>query len=334
MTTATYLSFYPQIAAHVPGVPTPVAISFIRKIVIDLCDRARVWRQQIDPVVLSSPVSITGDIQIIAQVALANWVPATPQDIISSWQPLGNQLSYRLFVDAAGKLNLQTSPDGVTVRSSPSSVATGAGAGVALWIKATKSMKTGAVNYYTAPASSVMPTTWTPLGTQIASTVESIFGSTADLELGADSGGAAQLLIGKLYQAYVYNGIGGTQVVGFQGSDGQAGVGVLASTLTGEIYTLNGTVVIAGANPSQYLNFDGSAGAYATTPDTLPVGVYPLVAIDQINTDIESIESATLTPSTTGQAVPLDTEVEAVVKRLNPNWPDYVNVGQPRRPIA
>lgn len=44
MATITYLSLAGDFAPHVPGVPEPVMEAYIRKVVIDLCDRAKVWR--------------------------------------------------------------------------------------------------------------------------------------------------------------------------------------------------------------------------------------------------------------------------------------------------
>lgn len=44
MSTITYQSVYGDIAANVPGVPDVVLGFYINKVVIDLCERAKVWR--------------------------------------------------------------------------------------------------------------------------------------------------------------------------------------------------------------------------------------------------------------------------------------------------
>lgn len=54
MATVTFDSMVLQIAPQVPGCPTAVISATIRKIATDLCERAKVWRVALTPVVLVS----------------------------------------------------------------------------------------------------------------------------------------------------------------------------------------------------------------------------------------------------------------------------------------
>lgn len=54
MATAAYTTLCGEIAPHVPGCPNAVIGQYIRKVVIDLCERAKVWRVRADPLILTS----------------------------------------------------------------------------------------------------------------------------------------------------------------------------------------------------------------------------------------------------------------------------------------
>lgn len=51
-TTITLASMLPDVSAHVPGCPTPVIEFTMRKIITDLCQRAKVWTVELDPITL------------------------------------------------------------------------------------------------------------------------------------------------------------------------------------------------------------------------------------------------------------------------------------------
>ena len=44
MATALFADFVPEVSPHISGCPDPVTTAYIRKVVIDLCSRAKVWR--------------------------------------------------------------------------------------------------------------------------------------------------------------------------------------------------------------------------------------------------------------------------------------------------
>lgn len=56
MATELFTLMAGDIAPHVAGCPSAVVTSYTRKVVIDLCERAKIWRVRADPVVLSQGV--------------------------------------------------------------------------------------------------------------------------------------------------------------------------------------------------------------------------------------------------------------------------------------
>lgn len=52
MALVAFNTFVQEIAPHVDGAPTPVIARYIKQVVIDLCERAKVWRVQLDDVPL------------------------------------------------------------------------------------------------------------------------------------------------------------------------------------------------------------------------------------------------------------------------------------------
>lgn len=52
MAQVSYRTFFPDIAPHVPGCPDPVMEFYIRKVCIDLCSRALVWRTTLTGITL------------------------------------------------------------------------------------------------------------------------------------------------------------------------------------------------------------------------------------------------------------------------------------------
>jgi hypothetical protein len=54
MATITYDSLTADVAPHVPGCPTATISATIRKVAIDLCERAKVWRVALTPLTLVS----------------------------------------------------------------------------------------------------------------------------------------------------------------------------------------------------------------------------------------------------------------------------------------
>jgi len=52
MALVSFNTYVGEVAPHVQGVPTPVLVSYIRRAMIDLCERAKVWRVDLTDVPL------------------------------------------------------------------------------------------------------------------------------------------------------------------------------------------------------------------------------------------------------------------------------------------
>ena len=102
MATTTFDSIVASIAPHVPGCPTAVISAEIRKIATDLCERAKVWRVALTPIVLvsgtynyalTSPVTGTEVSSILsASVKLTNTgvsktLEPTTGELVFAWHP-------------------------------------------------------------------------------------------------------------------------------------------------------------------------------------------------------------------------------------------------------
>lgn len=159
-------------------------------------------------------LDITGDIDIRVKVAMDDWTPATDMCLLSKYNSTTNQRSYNMHVlNTTGFLNFQWSEDGTVQKTKSSTVGTGFVDGSVNWVRATLDVDNGAgdadIKFYTSPDG----VTWTQLGTTLHNgATTSIFSGTADMELGARTGGTAANLTGNIFEAQVYNGIAGTLV--------------------------------------------------------------------------------------------------------------------------
>lgn len=161
----------------------------------------------------AASLDITGDIDLRVKVALDDWTPAAESTLIAKYAATGNQRSYALAVTAAGALIFRWSEDGTAEKSETSSASVSATNGAVTWVRATLDVDVGGtdaeVKFYTSSDGS----TWTQLGTtQANGATTSIFASTAVLELGAQTGGTVNRAAGKIFEAQVLSGIGGTSV--------------------------------------------------------------------------------------------------------------------------
>jgi hypothetical protein len=184
-----------------------------------------------------SPASrVTGDIDVRAFVALVSWASGATQGVLRKWYNSVPAVTrnYELRVDSAGTLGFISTADGVTQRIATSSVATGFAAGTAHWIRATRVAATGTVTFYTSDDG----LTWTQLGTTVATTAGGIVSSDGVVDVGVSGAGGDFYMVGTIYQACVYNGIGGTLAVCFTANDWTSG-GTFVSSSTGETWALN-----------------------------------------------------------------------------------------------
>ena len=157
--------------------------------------------------------NITGDIELVARVALDSWFPSTANVLIASVQSDPNRRFRWTVQPTSGQTFLELWPTG----SAASAVSRGSAlsapiAGATYWLKATLSASTGQVRFYQAPDSTSEPSSWVELATPTAIGVTSIASVTAPMEVGGAFSGTSNNGAGKFYRAIVRDGIGGTTV--------------------------------------------------------------------------------------------------------------------------
>lgn len=223
--------------------------------------------------------SITGDIDIRIRVALDDWTPSLNQGFVNKNLPATNQRSFRFAIETGGKLFFQGTTDGTigTLFFGQSTVAPTVTNGSALWLRVTCDVDDGAghnvITFYTSSETEISPdeVTWTQLGDAITNTgTTSFFDGTADLEVGGNHSAGEIPADGKIWYADIRSGIGGAPVAVFDANDALPGATSVLSSETGETWTCNGSVVIAGplVNTSvtngkfQWLNFGDGTNNY------------------------------------------------------------------------
>lgn len=219
----------------------------------------------------SAVLDITSDIQFIFYAVAADWTPASAQIFLAKYTNPPN-FSYRSFVNTNGTIAFGWSEDGTVEKLIASSVAPTIANGSGLWIKITFDANNGAAGstttFYTStddPSTPLSAIAWTALGTpRISAGASSIFSSSAPLEVGSQTNGTAARFIGKIYSAYVYNGIGGTLAASMVANDTTQGASSWTSLLTGENWAVNGAASIVASrvelNPQVMLRWSDDGG--------------------------------------------------------------------------
>ena len=152
--------------------------------------------------------NITGDIDLRALVAFADWTPATAQTIISKYD--NNTLadrSYEFNVTAAGLLQLIWANSTTTSITANSTVAPTITDGSPLWVRAVLDVDNGAAGYSVFFYTSRNGTSWYQLGTTVtAAGVTTInAAATEQLGIGRRSTGNINFFSGKIYRAQILN---------------------------------------------------------------------------------------------------------------------------------
>lgn len=192
----------------------------------------------------AAALDVTGDIDIRLKISADDWTPAADSYLLSKYTVTGNQRSYAFLLTTAGALTLQWSADGTTPISKNSTANLSAlAAGATKWVRVTLDVDNGASGNTTRFYTSDDGSTWTQLGADVVTaTATSIFASTAVAELGSRNAGTSDFFAGKVYEAEIKSGIGGTTVAhpvaatsGFTDS-------------TGLVWTANGTASFSSWN--------------------------------------------------------------------------------------
>jgi hypothetical protein len=192
---------------------------------------------------LSSPdaasLRLTGDIDLIARLALDDWTPSSVTNLIAKFSTTG-QFAYRLYIDTSGRPVFGYSNDGTTLIARTASTATGVTDGAPKWVRATMDIDNGSsqheVKFYLSDDGS----SWTQLGTTVTTAgVATIFAGTSTIGIGDRSNTAGQTSAGKFYRAIIKDGIGGSTVLDVDTSVITSGDATSFTATTGQTVTIN-----------------------------------------------------------------------------------------------
>lgn len=184
-------------------------------------------------------LDITGDIDIRIRCALDAWSPptGTNRTLVGKWNT--SNLSYNFTLsDVAFRPRLFWSTNGTANIFRQANAVLPFTGGNTYWLRATLDVDNGAgghdVAFYWAPDSPAMPTSWTQLGTTITTAgTTSIFKSTSNVNIFADSNGGANRTPGKCYRAQILNGIDGPVVLDVDFTTGVTSGAALSVPVTG-----------------------------------------------------------------------------------------------------
>jgi hypothetical protein len=206
----------------------------------------------------AAALDITGDITLIADVALDDWSPSATQLIMGKWQ-VGGQLSYKLEVSTAGAVVLSWTTAGATaITATSTALLSSLAAGERRALRADLDVTNGANRVATIWTAPTYAGPWTQLGSTITSTITSIFASSSMFQMGLGSGG---FFAGKLYYAQVRNGMsntatpGGTAVLTVDPNVISTPEAMNFNALTGQVVTINRSGVndtVVGVGPSMW----------------------------------------------------------------------------------
>ena len=193
----------------------------------------------------STALSITGDIDLRARVALDSWTPATPQSLITKF---GDTRSYWFGVDPGGILHLEWSSDGTNDIVRVSTVRVGVANHSTKWVRATLKVNNGAGGHEATFYVSDDGVSWQQLGAVVTTTgTTAIFGGSYPVQVGTYAA-EGQPMAGNVYYAEIRNGINGSVV-------GAPNFGIATNSFS-DSYGNNWTIV----GPSAQLNSGLAAG--------------------------------------------------------------------------
>lgn len=144
----------------------------------------------------AAALNVTESLEIRVDARIADWTQ-TNNNFISKYLTTGNQRSWRFGLAGAGNLRFGRSTDGANFFNTDSTAALPVAAGERAAVRMVFIGNNGAdehvVTFYHGP--SVLGP-WTQLGDEIVTAgAQTIFASTADVEIGSSSGGTSHVLV-------------------------------------------------------------------------------------------------------------------------------------------
>lgn len=190
----------------------------------------------------SVATSITGNITLIVEASLDNWLPTATSALLSK-DNAAFQRSYALTVQTTGAFRFSVTTNGSTLISTTSIVPSFVN-GKKYHIAVERESATGKVRFYTSKDHIV----WTQLGTEQTNTAGDIYDGTAKVEFG-NLATLANPFVGNIYRSEGYAGLAisspstAVKKFEFDPADWVSGT-TFTSKTTGEVWTLNGNSLI------------------------------------------------------------------------------------------
>ena len=214
--------------------------------------------------------TITGDLDLKVRVALADWGAAHNKELFS--KTLGTtSRTFHTYIDSSGQAVFFT-------KNNPTSYYTNSAVlgfvdRTRHWLRITRESSGGLVNFYTAPDSDTVPTSWTQSGTADQATYAgALIATNADLCVGNANVGWSTSAKGSFFRALLYKTIdSATPDVDFNPNDWNAGWNWTSSGTNSEIWMINGDTRVAGPK-ALWTDLDGTADGW-TTPDSVATSI-------------------------------------------------------------
>ena len=218
----------------------------------------------------STATSVTGDLDIRVNVALADWTPAAWAGLVSKSVTDSANDAYAFEIDPTGKPVFSWGPNSTSVVIAASTAAVPAADGQTLWVRATRKQNNGAGGNDTKFYTSTDGSSWTQLGATVTKTgTAAVFDNTAALQVGAYLG--TENVNGRLFAAQIYNGIAGNRVVDFEAQDVNPGTPSPYTDSVGVVWSFHGTGW--HADTATAVAMPGTSGNYLDAPDSAALSV-------------------------------------------------------------
>jgi hypothetical protein len=231
----------------------------------------------------AAPLDITGDIDLRVWISLASWTQGS-NALIGKWGSLTTKC-YLFYLNSSGVLSFSTTTDGATTQTATCSTTLSLTANQITWLRVTRQQSSGNVIFYTSPDG----VTWTPVGTtQVLLAGTALYNTASIVEVGTSTAGITNNLIGNVYRAQIYNGIGGTLVFDANFTSKPVGANTFTESSTNAAtVTINGAAAQAG---------DGRVLIAASTPGTAAT---VSVASGTVQSNYLSLQDSTATGGAT-----------------------------------
>ena len=183
--------------------------------------------------------SITGDIDLVIRVAMADWTPGVTSYLLTKFE-VANQISYLVSITTSGTIQLEWSVLGTIVATAASSVPTGLTDGAFATIRVTLDVDNGAVGH-----TARFYVDGVELGSAFVGVgITAIFDSSSNVTLSGFANGLAGTMTASVISyAEIRNGIGGPAVNIFDPRSARRGATSWVAA-TGEVWTINGAASI------------------------------------------------------------------------------------------